>query len=308
MILTITPNPAVDETYSFESLDVGETNRADAPVRRAGGKGLNVARVLHTQGLPVVAFAPVGGLNGQIFAAELGSSRVPHALAQVAPETRRSFALVETSSGRTTVVNEHGHPLSEAEWDQVRDRIIEILDSGVTVLAGSGSLPQGADPDFYPWCVRLAAQRGIPSIIDTSGPGLLAAAQAGATVLKPNHHELAATTGTDSIADGAKVLLEAGAQHIYASAGEEGLFHFSADAPGRFTSARLPQPLVGNPTGAGDSVVAAVAKGLHLGLRHSDQILPQAAAWSGSAVLMPVAGELHPSHPELERSLIIARY
>lgn len=304
MILTITPNPAVDETYTLDHLDVGETNRAPAPVRMAGGKGINVARVIHSQQVSVVALAPVGGPNGQVFAAELTAAGVPHVLVPVAPETRRSFALVEQKTGRTTVVNEHGSALSFAEWAEIRAQIVALLDQGVTVLAASGSLPADADVDFYPWCVREARLRGIPSIIDASGPTLLAAARAGATVLKPNHHELAQATGSQSLPEGAGVLLAAGAQHVYASAGEGGLFHFSASSPGQWVSARLGEPLVGNPTGAGDSVVAAIAVGLDRQEDHETQILPRAAAWSASTVLMPTAGQLHDSHPQLAKELV----
>lgn len=305
MILTITPNPAVDETYGLEVLAVGGTNRVDAPMRRAGGKGLNVARVAHAQGVPVIAVAPVGGPNGRVFTKELESAGVRHSLIQVAAETRRSFALVEHATGRTTVLNERGGALGTTEWDAIRARIIALLDQGATVLAASGSMPEGADGDFYPWCVREAERRGIPSIIDTSGPALLAAARAGATVLKPNHHELQEITGADSLAAGAAILLEAGARHVYASAGEDGLFHYSAETPGHWTSARLPEPLAGNPTGAGDSVVAAIAVGLHRREEHDSVILPRAAAWSASTVLMPTAGGLHPSHPELAKALIL---
>ena len=306
MILTITPNPAVDETYGLETLDLGGTNRVDAPLRRAGGKGLNVARVVHSQGVPVIAVAPVGGLNGEVFARELETAGVEHALIRVSSETRRSMALVEHATGRTTVVNERGAALDPAEWGAIRARIGALLDRGTTVLAASGSLPEGADEDFYPWCVREAKRRGIPSIIDTSGSALLAAARAGATVLKPNHHELREITGTDSLEAGAAILLEAGAKHVYASAGEGGLFHFAADSPGHWASARLPEPLVGNPTGAGDSAVAAIAVGLHRREDHDSVILSRAAAWSASAVLMPAAGELHPSHPQLSRALVLA--
>lgn len=304
MILTITPNPALDETYGLQTLDVGGTNRVDAPLRRAGGKGLNVARVLGSQGFPVIALAPVGGANGEVFGRELEAAQLDHVLVPVAAETRRSFTLVERGTGRTTVVNERGAPLAAGEWDAIRARITGLLDQGVSVLVASGSLPEGADEDFYPWCVRQAAARGIPSIIDTSGPALLAAARAGATVLKPNHHELQEITGTDSLAAGAAMLLQAGAEHVYASAGEEGLFHFAARTPGQWTSARLPEPLTGNPTGAGDSAVAAIAAGLHLGQEHDPDILTRAVAWSASAVLMPAAGELHPSHPGLAAALI----
>ncbi len=50
MILTVTPNPALDLTWRVERLVEGGTHRADAGAARAGGKGLNVARVAHAEG------------------------------------------------------------------------------------------------------------------------------------------------------------------------------------------------------------------------------------------------------------------
>ena len=41
MIVTVTPNPALDLTWHVDRLETGETHRADAGVSRAGGKGLN---------------------------------------------------------------------------------------------------------------------------------------------------------------------------------------------------------------------------------------------------------------------------
>ena len=55
MILTVTPNPALDLTWHVDRLTVGGTHRADAGAARAGGKGLNVARVAHAQGAAVLA-------------------------------------------------------------------------------------------------------------------------------------------------------------------------------------------------------------------------------------------------------------
>ncbi|BAS13233.1 tagatose-6-phosphate kinase [Arthrobacter sp. Hiyo8] len=57
------------------------------------------------------------------------------------------------------------------------------------------SLPPGAPADFYPALVRLAHDAGIPAVVDTSGPGIIAAARAGADLLKPNNHELLEATG-----------------------------------------------------------------------------------------------------------------
>ncbi len=320
MILTITPNPALDETYDVDHLAVGGTNRVPAPSVRAGGKGLNVARVLHGQGHAAHAVATRGGGAGETFATELATSGIGNTLVPVGPSTRRSFALVDRSTGETTIFNEHGGGLEATEWNALQRAVKDAI-HGADVVVGSGSLPGGAagpdsaavdeeaghGPGFYPWLVRAAHAAHVPCVIDTSGAGLLAAATAGADVLKPNHHELLEATGEEDVARGAAVLLELGALCVVVSSGEEGLTLFDATTPGRRVSARLPEPLDGNPTGAGDACVAALASGLAEGL-DAEALVSRAAAWSASAVLMPAAGELHPSHPELARRLVVTRH
>lgn len=306
MILTVTPNPALDETYGIENLAVGETNRVGAPSSRAGGKGVNVARVLHAQEVDVCAVATRGGAPGDAFAADLADAGIAHTLVPVAAPTRRSFALVDRGSGLTTIVNEHGAGLDAAEWQALRAAVSAEIPAA-DVVVGSGSLPGGeaADTSFYPWLIAAAHADGLPCIIDTSGPGLLAAATAGADLLKPNHHELLEATGATDIASGAARLLELGARRVVVSSGEDGLALFEAARPGRWVSARLPEPLDGNPTGAGDACVAAFALDLLRGITDPVDLVRRAAAWSASAVLVPTAGALHPSHPALAGQLAI---
>lgn len=308
MILAVTPNPALDETYDVERLAVGGTNRVAAPRTRAGGKGINVARILHGQGIDVHAVTTCGGVLGGAFAEDLASAGIGHTLVPAAAGTRRSFALVDQASGQTTIFNERGGRLSAAEGETLRQAITAAARSA-TVVVGSGSLPDGAGGDgFYPWLVGMAHDRGLPCLVDTSGPGLLAAADAGADLLKPNHHELLEATGLQGVATGAADLLARGARRVLVSSGEEGLALFDKATPGRWVSARLPGPLAGNPTGAGDACVAALAAGLHRGQMVPADLVRRAAAWSASAVLMPAAGELHPSHHAVAARVVVAHH
>lgn len=273
MIVTLTPNPALDLTYHLDALPLGEVGRVAPPAARAGGKGLNVARVLHQQGLPVHAVTTAGGPTGQALAADLP---FPHTLVPVAGETRRSIALVEP--GRTTVLNETGLPLAP-------DEMVALLAAPRTISSGalvvSGSLPPG-----FP--VEALAELGAGRlIVDTAGPGLLAACRAGAALVKPNRAELAATTGTDDLLAGARALLAQGAGTVVVSDGERGLVAVSAD---RVLRARPDRIVAGNPTGAGDAVVAALAAAV------PDEdlatTLDRAVRWSARAVAHPQAGEL----------------
>lgn len=303
MILTITPNPALDLTWHLAALDPGQTHRADAGQVRAGGKGLNVARVAHAEGAPVRAVTTAGGATGAEFAAELQASGVPHELVPVAADTRRSIALVDAAAGDTTIINEFGSAPSPAEWDALEAAVSAGLAAGAGVVVISGSLPPATPADRLPALVRLGRDAGAIVIVDTSGPALLAAADAGATVLKPNEHELREATGIDDPLAGAAELLRRGAGLVLLSLGAEGMLAVTPDGIHR---ARLDAPLSGNPTGAGDAAVAACAVLMDAGIRAPEHILRRATAWSAAAVLMPLAGEIHPRWPELERSLTLS--
>ena len=299
MILTVTPNPALDLTWRVDRLVEGGTHRADAGIARAGGKGLNVARVAHAEGEQVLAVTTTGGRVGEEFAAELGASGVPHALVPVVAETRRSIAVVDEALGDTTIINERGVNPSDVEWAAVLGEVVERLPSA-RVLVISGSLPPGAPDALLPMLIAVGKDAGVPVIADTSGPALLRAADAGATVLKPNAAELAEATGIPDPVEGARSLIDRGAELVLLSLGADGMLAVTASA---LVHARLDEPLAGNPTGAGDAGVAACAVLYADGVRDPEQILRRATAWSAAAVLMPLAGDISPRWTSLEQQL-----
>lgn len=318
MILTVTPNAALDLTWWVDRIEPGATHRVPSGMARAGGKSLNVARVAHQQGAAVLAIATAGGTTGAELELELRASGVPHELVPVAASTRRSLALYDAGNDETSIFNEFGENHSDAEWRLVLDAVDAAL-PGARCLVGSGSLPPASpvpggydSADFYPELVRRAAVRGIPSIIDTSGTALLAAADAGATVLKPNRDELIAATGLGDPILAARSLIARGAGLVLLSLGSAGMIAVGTGE--QYLSARLPAPLVGNPTGAGDAAVAAVASCFaeagngSTDLTSTESILRRATAWSAAAVLMPLAGEISPLHAELAERLIIERH
>lgn len=301
MILTVTPNPALDLTYRVEALHPGETHRAAPAAVRAGGKGLNVARVVAQTGGAVFALATAGGPPGLRLAEDLEASRLPAELVPVAAPTRSSVTIVDERSGETTLVNETGGALTAAEWATLTAAATRLTVPAACVV-GSGSLPPDAADDFYAGLVGIAASRGVPGVIDAVGAALLLAAEAGAAVLKPNRRELAETTGEDDPVAGARILLDAGAGLVLVSLGADGML--AVPTTGEPLHARLDRPLTGNATGAGDAAVAAVATLLAAGTDDPAALLRRATAWSAAAVLAPLAGELHPTYPELEARLV----
>lgn len=332
MIVTLTPNPALDLTYHLERLEVGAAQRVPPAQVRAGGKGVNVARVLHDQGHDVRVVAPVGGSTGATFTADLDSAGLPHSLLPVAPATRGTVAIVTPES--TTNLNESGAALTEDEWQRLLDLTADTLRptdaprpthraqdcpqgtashaprarlhpvgddetrSGASaVLVCSGSLPLNTPRGAIAHLVDVAHAHGARCIVDTSSaPHLLAAADAGADVLKPNHHELLAIIGGDDVLAAARTLANRGGAVVYASLGAAGLLRVPPD--GDVLHARLSRSLTGNTTGAGDAAVAAIAASLIVDATPRET-LRLATAWSAAAVLHPLAGSITDPEPLL---------
>ncbi|WP_166984035.1 1-phosphofructokinase family hexose kinase [Paramicrobacterium fandaimingii] len=301
MIITVTPNPALDSTITLDRLTPGATHRVAPAELRAGGKGVNVARVLCEQNEDAVAIAPVSATEAA-FSADLHD--VPHSLVGTPWPLRRSTAIVETASGVTTILNESGNPQPLTVWTELHDVVTSRLPRA-RCLVVSGSCPPETPESLTAELIAEARNAGVATIADATGAQLIGAARAGAQLLKPNRDELRDTTGeTDPVA-GARALQSLGAGTIVVSLGEEGMLAVPrGDAPLRH--ARLDRVLRGNPTGAGDAAVASLAAHVAAGEFDVDTLLRRAVAWSAAAVLMPLAGSIHHSHSDLARDVTIS--
>lgn len=281
-ILTVTLNAALDVTYQVPSLRLGHSHRPTATDMRAGGKGVNVARVLHALGHETMVTGLVGGETGNAIRADVLVSGLREALFDMAGPSRRTVTIV--SDGAATAVNEPGPRVSISDWADFVGGY-HALAARASVVVLSGSLPPGLPDDAYAQLIRATP---TPVILDTSGPPLLAGVAARPSVVKPNAHELIEATGLDDPVAGARALLHRGAHAVVASLGPDGMIAVSHEGSWRV---RVPEELRGNPTGAGDACVAALAAGR--ALEWPDR-LAEAVAASAAAVPCPLAGDIDP--------------
>lgn len=292
MILTITPNPALDVTYHLPHARWGDVNRVQQVSETAGGKGVNVARVLHQLGEAVTCTGFLGGDTGDRLRHLLGG--VDQRWVSVESPTRRTTAIVTESD--TTLFNEPGAPVDDAAWRRLNAVVADLAGEGDVVVV-SGSMPPGTSESALHTLVDSTVARGTWVVVDTSGPLLRVAARARATLIKPNHDELRAATGEEDALAGARTLLGDGARGVVVSLGEDGMLAVAGDPDRPRTWRVCPSSVVhGNPTGAGDAAVAALARALHgtnapLSAVFADH-LADAVALSASAVTRPVAGEV----------------
>jgi tagatose 6-phosphate kinase len=298
MILTITPNPALDVTYHLDRLRLGSSLRVSAVQKRAGGKGVNVARVLHGLGEQTLSTGLVGGSTGQAVRAGLDEVGLPHDFVDIAGETRRTVTVVD-SDGEATVLLEPGPVITAAEWTSFLEHLRRLVPRA-SVLVVSGSLPQGVSADSAAALVAIGREAGIPVVLDTSGPALIAALAAKPTLVKPNLDELCAITphlafqddDEDEVRTRAEAVRALGASAVVCSLGQDGMI---AVIDQHAWHARLSPgvQVSGNPTGAGDAAVAALAVAVR-DRRPWPEGLRNAVALSAAAVASPVAGAADP--------------
>lgn len=284
MILTVTLNFAVDVTYHVDGWARGETTRVHTVNRRAGGKGVNVARVLHTLGREVVITGLSGGFTGQAARTELAAAGLNDALVPVAGESRLTVVVTEPD-GVATGLSEPGPRVSPGEWDTFTRQFMALLASARAVVL-AGSLPPGLPSGAYQQLAGAAAKAGVPVLLDATGDALLAGLRASPTVVKINATELAEAIPGADVGSGADALRRAGAGAVVISQGADGLTGLVDD---RFLHAALPEPVRGNPTGAGDAASAALAVGMVEGTPWTKR-LTDAVALSAAAVAAPEAG------------------
>jgi tagatose 6-phosphate kinase len=286
LIGTVTLNLALDVTYGVDELVVGGSHRVADIRQRAGGKGINVARVAATLGYEVLALGFVGGVTGEIVAEDLFDAGLTALLTPIRGETRRTVAIVNGVDGDASIFNEAGPTVSADEWRAFHDRMPWAR---LGVLACSGSLPPGLPADAYAEIAVRARHHDVLSVIDVGGDALVAAAKVGA-VVRSNAAELREALGELEVEEGARQLVSAGATAAVITDGARGMVAASNQGVWR----ALPvERVAGNPTGAGDACTAVVAAAV-AGSAEPDwpEVLKSAVAASAAAVLTPVAGDI----------------
>ncbi|MBS9477659.1 1-phosphofructokinase [Ancylobacter radicis] len=267
-VVTLTLNPAIDQTVTLDHLRPGHVHRAGSVRYDAGGKGVNVASCLADWGLTVAAAGLLGAANAAPFEALFAAKGIADRFRRVPGETRTNIKLLDRSSGETTDVNLPGFPAETSALAEVEADLTRLArPDGLVVL--SGSLPEGAPADTYARLVKHLREAGARVVLDTSGlPLTHALAGAPPTLVKPNRRELEVWAGRplDDRADllaVAQRLCAAGIDLVVVSLGADGALFVTTDealhaAAGEVTG--------GSSVGAGDAMVAGLVAGLHEGL------------------------------------------
>jgi 1-phosphofructokinase len=255
--VTVTLNPAIDRTVTIANFAAGQVNRVEEMRQNAGGKGVNVAAVLADAGHVLAATGFLGRENSALFEALFAQKQIADHFVRIDGQTRVGIKIADPVLRQTTDINFPGQAPTPADVAALR-RVVGELDGGWFVLAGS--LPPGMQPTIYAELVAIARSRGHRVALDTSGPALQHAIEAGPEIIKPNIHELEEMVGAtlpdqSAVVGAARALIARGVGLVVVSMGADGACFVSRD---QVVMARPPAVEVASTVGAGDAMVAGV--------------------------------------------------
>lgn len=272
MILTITLNPAVDIGYKLDSFTTNAVNRVNDVSKTAGGKGLNVARVLNELEEPVAVSGFLGGNLGEFIRQEVYKLNIKDFFVNISGETRNCIAMIH--KGKQTEILESGPTITKDEATKFLKEFSEFAQK-VKFITISGSLPKGLPKDYYVRLLEIADQHSTPVLLDTNGELLSTTLSKSIPFLiKPNKEELGdllgeQLTSIEDILEGLNSSLFAEIPWVVVTIGEEGAIIKHHNNIYQITP---PQIEVINPVGSGDAVIAGFAAGFSRNLSNEKLI------------------------------------
>lgn len=270
-IVTITLNPALDQTVYIEEFQVGQVNRVYNQRIDPGGKGINVAKVVRALGNPVCVTGFLGQDNNKVFHDYFRKDTIDNYFVEVAGAARVNIKIVDEQSCQVTEINFPGLHCSESDMQKL-EGVIRRLAQEQQWFVISGSLPQGVPDDIYRRLILILQQQGAKVFLDSSGAALREGIKAIPYAIKPNLEELEQLLGRSltkdaEISAAVQELLGGGIQQVIVTLGARGAL---VAEKAEMIIARPPVVAANSTVGAGDAMVAGFVVGQTQGLTLAD--------------------------------------
>ncbi|MET3558758.1 1-phosphofructokinase [Streptococcus rupicaprae] len=253
MIYTVTLNPSIDFIVRLDHVEAGAVNRMTSDDKYAGGKGINVSRILQRLNIANIATGYIGGFTGAFIEDVLREEGIATTFVRVEEDTRIN---VKIKADQETEINGTGPYISEAKVQELLDLLEQLTADDVVVFAGSA--PANLGNQIYNRLIPLVKERGAEVVCDFEGQTLLDSLAYEPLLVKPNNHELEAIFGVelnslDDVAYYGRQILDKGAKNVIVSMAGDGALFIT---PEETYFAKPIKGQVKNSVGAGDSMVA----------------------------------------------------
>jgi 6-phosphofructokinase 2 len=266
-IVTLTLNPAIDESTSVDHVVADRKLRCRAPRLEPGGGGINVSRAIRRLGGDSLAIYVAGGPAGNLLYSLLDKEGISQRPLEIETWTRENLNIYEESSGRQFRFVFPGPALSDEDWSRCLKEI-ESLHPPPAFIVASGSLPPGVPDDFYARLARWARRAGTRMVLDASGPALARALEEGVFLVKPSLREFQALSGLADAEEShlrweaAKLIAGGRCEGLVLSLGNAGILLVTPREAERIFPPTVP---VQSSVGAGDTLLAGIVLRLRMG-------------------------------------------
>jgi 1-phosphofructokinase family hexose kinase len=266
MILSVTPNPALDRVHVTQGFQPGRQSRAVRTFLQPGGSGVHATAVAQAFGVQTLAIVLLGGHTGSLWQREAEARGLVFDHVPIEGETRQSFCLIDLEVGSQVEAVEAGPQFDESCLPELLKLLSTHLPQAELVIL-SGSLPPGLPPDSYARMIDLARGAGIPVLLDAHSEPLHLALPSRPWMIKPNLAEFHALIGSESTnlaerAEASRELSRRGGLVVALSMGVEGLLLTTPDGQWRLSppesAVHLPGGTGRNTIGCGDALVGAL--------------------------------------------------
>lgn len=286
MIITVTLNPAVDKTVEINGFHMNGVNRVSSLRLDAGGKGINVSKMIARLGGKSKALGFLGGRTGAFIKNNLDENGIDNEFIPVSGETRTNLKIIDSMQYTNTDINEIGPEITTEDCNRVREQLLSLAQDGVIIVL-SGSVPPNINKNIYQQWIKAVKEKGAKVILDADGELMRQGLTAGPYLIKPNIHELEGLLGrklnnvAEIIHAGKTLMEEYGIEIVAVSMGGDGALFLKKEV------AILVQGItvaVKSTVGAGDSMVAALAYALDKGESFEKALTLAVAAGTASVM------------------------
>ena len=280
MIYTLTLNPALDyDMYIKEDLKTEHLNLADKVNYRAGGKGINVSKVLKNLDVESVAIGYTAGFTGNFIIEDLKKDGIKSEFVELDGNTRINVKV--NGNDKETEITGVSPIISEEKLKLLMEKVSHLKDGDILVL--SGSIPESISKTIYKE-LSEKIKTDVEIVLDTRG-NLLQNNIHNNFFIKPNIHELRdmfdeKLETKQEIVKKCSFFLERGVKNVIISRGGDGALLVNKDF---VLEASVPKGELINSIGAGDSMVAGFIAGYVKGMSTEDSFRLAVAAGSATA-------------------------
>lgn len=256
-VLTVTLNPAIDKTTAIPNFKAGKDFRSQETYLSAGGKGVNVSRVLKSLKTPTIATGFLGGANGIYIQKQLKKEKIRSNFTTTLGNTRINLTILDPKTTLLTRILEPGPKVSKKEITLFLQIYKKLLTKSQYVILSGKNLPQ-TNINLYANLIQIAKEKNVFVAFDTSDKELVSGIKQKPWMVKPNLEEAQyllkkKINSLPEIKNAAYTLYKKGVSITAITLGSKGAVVFDGN---EMIFAQPPKITRINPVGCGDAFLA----------------------------------------------------